>query len=383
MLNTVTQNASPRFNSINESREVKIEIITPVHVGAASEKLLRKGTDYFFVNNHLYFVDFNKLLKAVLAKGVEMDVVSTHLANGRVEELQTYLFKTLKIDLNSISYDVIENFNYEPGTEIRPLIKTGAGKPYITGSSIKGAVRSVLFNYLFEKVENINAKSGKELENLLLGKFNESIMRYIRVYDAGFDNLDTGVNFVHLFNLYNEKTSWESDWKRGFNITAQVFQVEAASSFRLSLAHPLAEIIGKLYKKADTLPRHLSAVFTDNPFEHLHQMINYYTRRHIEKELEFFKKYDQLQEATYIIENLENLLAFTHDKESCLLRMAYGSGFHGITGDWRFENHFETINKPDEDNWVYSQTDKRMVPARYKSRRIVNDNLMGFVKLTF
>jgi hypothetical protein len=61
--------------------------------------------------------------------------------------------------------------------------------------------------------------------------------------------------------------------------------------------------------------------------------------------------------------------------------LAYGSGFHGITGDWRFDNHTETIEKPDTKNMVYDQTTRQKVPARYKSRKVAGVELMGFVKL--
>lgn len=401
MSEIITQGIPPQYKLINDSREVTVEIITPVHVGAASEKLMRKGTDYFHMNDTLYFVEFNKLLKAALDKGVRMDTISNLLAEGKINELQTYLFKTLKIDIDELSYNIIEDFSHDPGGEIRPLIQTGLGVPYIPGSSIKGALRSVLFNYLNDIIDNktinewvfdkeLNRKVEKErdirdneLENFLLGKFDQSVMRYIRIFDAFFGFEDTGIFDIYLFNLYRKGSKWESDWKEKFKIVAECFYPSTTSTFRLSLAKPLADIINNKYHKSTQLPKHLSDVLPQNPFEHLFKIINNYTRTHLQREIDFFKNYDEAPDTDLIIEKLEGLMQYTEGSKTCLLRMAYGSGFHGITGDWRFKNHQTTINQPDEKNLVWNQTERRRMPAHYKSRRVVGEDLMGFIKLSF
>ena len=396
----ITQGRTPQYNLINDSREVTVDIITPVHVGTTSEKLMRRGTDFFYINGNIYFVEFNELLKAALKKGVRMDTVSNLLAENKVNDLQTYLFQTLKIDIEEVCYSVIDK-RPNPGNEIRPLIRTGLGNPYIPGSSIKGAIRSVLFNYLNELVEDktikewvfdrdLNKKVEKqrqakdlELENLLLGKFDQSIMRYIRVYDAPFVIKNTDVYKVELFNLYQDRNGWDSNWKQDFNIVAECFMPNTASTFRLDFATPLATIISDRYRKGQQLPTNLNAALTQNPFEHVSNMINNYTRTHLEREIDFFKQYNNAEDTDFIIENLENLLKYTEGSKSCLLRMAYGSGFHGITGDWRFKNHTSTIAQGDSKNLVYNKTSRTKEPARYKSRRIVGTDLMGFVKLSF
>lgn len=377
----ITQGTTPQYQSINDSREITVDIITPVHVGTTSEKLMRKGTDFFYVDGNIYFVEFNQLLKVALSKGVRMDTISNLLAENKVNDLQTYLFKTLKIDIEEVSYSVIDN-SFNPGNEIRPLIRTGLGNPYIPGSSIKGALRSVLFNYLYN-TENTDGIYPDKLERELLGNFDQSIMRYIRVYDAPFVIKNTDVYKVDLFNLYQDKNNWDSNWKEDFNIVAECFSPNTSSNFRLGFSTPLATIISENYQKGQLLPKNLKTALTRNPFEHLSQMINNYTRTHLEREIDFFKKYDNADDTDLIIEKLEDLLKYTEGSKSCLLRMAYGSGFHGITGDWRFQNHSSTIAQGDSKNLVYNRVSRTKEPARYKSRRIVGTDLMGFVKLNF
>jgi CRISPR type III-A-associated RAMP protein Csm5 len=395
-----TQERTPQYNSINDSREVTVEIVTPVHVGTTSEKLMRRGTDYFYMNNTLYFVELSTLLKAAAKKGVRMDTVSNLLAENRVNDLQTYLFQTLKIDIEEVSYSIIDN-RFNPGNEIRPLIRTGLGHPYIPGSSIKGALRSVLFNYLNDIIDNktitewvfdreANRKVEKtrdvrdtELENFLLGKFDQSIMRYIRVHDAPFVIKNTDVYKIDLFNLYNNRNTWDSNWKENFDIVAECFMPKTTSTFRLDFATPLATIIHEKYKKGDLLPVNLKTALTKNPFDQVRQLINNYTRTHLEREIDFFETYNNAQDTDLIIENLKNLLKYTEGSTSCLLRMSYGSGFHGITGDWRFKDHTSTIAQGDNKNMVYDRNTRQREPARYKSRRIAGTELMGFVKMSF
>ena len=370
--------------SINESRIVKAEIITPLHVGDASEKLLKRGIDYFYLDENLYFVKFNDLLKAASEKNVRMDTISNLLASNNSNELQKYLFTTLKLDIRELSYNIIENYGENPGNEIRPLIQTN-GKPFIPGSSIKGAIRSILFNYLYYKVDERDlGVDDYQLERALLGNFDQSIMRFIRVSDS--DTLtfgDTGVFKIELFNLYAKTKNWASDWKENFKIFAECFYPETKIQFKLSLASNLVKALENKYVSSEQLPKNIKAVFSDNTFETLTLIINNYTRKHLELEIEFFKKFNQANDSELIIAQLENLLIHTIDTKSCLMRMAYGSGFYGITGDWRFRDHIETIFEPDQKNWVYSRTVGGKEPAHYKSRRIAGNDLLGFIKLTF
>jgi CRISPR/Cas system CSM-associated protein Csm5 (group 7 of RAMP superfamily) len=294
------------------------------------------------------------------------------------------LFQTLKIDLEAVSYRTI-NFRSDPGNEVRPMIRNGAGLPYLPGTSIKGALRSVIFKELFSQVDTRDVRDDRTLENTLLGNFDKSIMRYVRVSDAYMQNDNTDVWYINLFNLKNNGRNWESTWKSGFNVPVELLLPETTSTFRLNLAKPLVEIIESKYQKGHTLPQHISKIFTTNPFENLRNIINNYTRKHIEKELQFLSTYNQAEDSDFLIENLEKLLPLTNEPNSCLFRMAFGSGFHGITGDWRFDGHLTTINNPDDKNWVFSPTIRRKEPSRYKSRKATGQEptFMGFIKLTF
>jgi CRISPR type III-A-associated RAMP protein Csm5 len=375
-------------DSINLGKEVAIEIITPVHVGGASEKIMRRGVDFFYRENRLMLFNFSDMLRVIMAKNVGIETVTNLLADNRVRELENYILSTLRVQSGDFTYKELK-MTKDPGNEIRPLIRNGTGQPYIPGSSIKGALRSVIFNNLYGATNAQHSDIKDFDDSKILGNFDRSIMRFIRVGEPVFSNNDTVIDKIDLFNLYKNKndrlSDWESDWKNGFNLWVEYLKPGTKSTFRLNIALPLIKSLVNGYGKSDYLSQNISGLMGEAPFEVLRGIVNRYTKKHIERELKFFNKFDQAHDTPELIENLENLIAYTQSPDSCLFRMAYGSGFHGITGDWRFKDHTATVDSPDDKNWVYSPTQGRKAPAHYKSRKIIGKDpkLMGFVKLTF
>lgn len=387
---------------INENRLVGIEIITPVRIGTPSDQLLQEGIDFFYREKILYYIDFDKLLHAVQEKGDSFSVISHNVATNNVRALEGYIFETLKIPIDSITSKK-EPLKDRPNQEIYPFVRNGQGVPYIPGSSIKGAIRSVLFKYLYqdilneevtetvrewdavkkrkvskEKILTPNKYNSRKYEDKVLGKIQNNIMRFIRVGDTHFESENLETNFIDLFNLYSYQDGnykgWESEWKDKVSITAQTLKPKSTASFRLGLAKPLVDILKNKYNERKQIPEHINYILTSNSFERLRGLINKHTRSYLESERAFFEEYNQVEEADFILAEIDELIQQTKAENSCLLRIGYGVGFHSITGDWRFlEDHLQTIDTPDRVN----------KGARYKSRRIVGNSLMGFVKLTF
>ena len=87
-------------------------------------------------------------------------------------------------------------------------------KPVLVGSSLKGAIRSVLFKKLDAK-----SKDGKEVFGSSL--VGDEFMRFVKVADAEFQ--DTTLLNTKIFNL-QKKAGWIGGWKHG--------QQETGSDFR-------------------------------------------------------------------------------------------------------------------------------------------------------
>lgn len=378
----------PKYPELHTAYDLEINLLTSVHVGAGNDKLWLKNIDYFLQNRQVMVVDQNALFQLLLntpGKGHEsaLDEYSQLLAGNKIDGISDFLIEK-EIDMVAVAKHQLSYPENEPATEIRSLIRTGTGIPYLPGSSIKGALRSVIFNYLYQTSPSRNFKG---IDDQILGRFEKSVMRFIRPFDVQIPN--SKVVNIDLLNLYSEGDDWESDYKDSFSISAEVYESDTALPFRLSISEGFIALLNEqgirdnAYFFAGSVPKILPR---DQPIDHLFNIVNEYTRRHLDKEIEFLSKYDQAEDVDKVVTNLRELRQKTEDNTtSCILRMAYGSGFHGITGDWRFDNHLDTINRPDSMNKVYSQTERRKVNARYKSRRFtgmdVETNLMGFLEI--
>jgi len=378
------------MESINQNYNLKIEILSPVHVGGGSEKNWVQGIDYIIDEGLLYVIDteklYNKLIDIQLQNNkTALDVYTNALSKNNISEIEK-LLRANQIDFDDIS-DTSYHFdnkdeNKTPSSEIKSLIRNGLGKPYIPGSSIKGAIKSILFNYLFRKVRP--KVIDKYYDNELFGNINANIMRYLRITDAEFTNTDTDLCNVRLFNLYKSGL-WRSKYKDGFTVWHECFAFDTTSETRCTISDGLIQLIRQ--KSPDKLPANYKLVIAENnPIQFIFKLINNYTNSYIQKEIDFFKKFNQAPRTDEIISILEEFKDLTVDNtDSCILRMACGSGFYGISGDWRIADHLTTIDTPDEKNWVYSQTLRQKAPAHYKSRKIITNfdeyMPMGFIRL--
>ena len=350
---------------LNLNQTIKLTVLTPLHIGAGTEKRMAVGIDYFYMPDEkkVYIIDTNKLFAALRQKGADLSIYSQMIAQKQTKSLQKFLFETLKIPITSISSKAYSISN-TPENEINTFIRSGLNQPYIPGSSLKGAIRTAVFHYLYETHE-------KKAEEHLIGSFENSIMRYIKIGDAACEDNQLRLLFVKLFNLYPKGDDWESKWKGNFSITSETLKVKENTNFRLSIAQPFIEILKTKFRAK--LPNNIDKVIPkEEPLTHLFWIINQYTIQHLKREIEFFETYNQADNSSIILEELRNLLRQCNNfgANSCIMRMSWGSGFHAISGDWRYEDHTDT---------GFHENGKK----KYKSRRIACKSCMGFVKLSF
>ena len=377
----------PRLKSLHTVNTIELTVVSPLHIGAAGEKLWTENIDFFYdgEEQEVVVIDQHKLLAALQTAYDDrgqpgLEAYQRLLASGRPWSIQDFL-KECDIDTVDIM-KMSQELRHAPAGEIRPLIRTGMDTPIIPGSSIKGALRSVIFHHLIRDIETHT----DNLEKELLGTIDNNIMKFIRLFDAVCTN--TGIINCDLFNLYQEDGNWESDFKPNFMLSVEVFLPGSLTDFRLSVADGLLDIlenIGKQHGRYYT-PRHSRRVInSSSPIQHLFHMVNTYTRTHLERELAFFNRYPQAEDLDFLIDNLNQYIRMTQEPDSCLLRLAFGSGFHGISGDWRFDDHTDTIYHPDPKNRTWNYKTRSMENPRYKSRKVVGrdreTSMMGFVQL--
>ncbi len=369
---------------LNKKYTIEMEVLTPLHIGAGSEKDWMKGADFIQHEGKVYVLSQQKLLQKMPAE---------ELANYLVKKDDRGLKNKISGALEEVADWVFES-PVETQNDIKTFIKNGlTSKPIVPGSSIKGAIRSSLLEYF------LNGKKPARLDQKsIFGDSNkgDEFMRFVKVADAEFDNT-TLVN-TKIFNLRGQAPELQGGWKHsggkhgktdgtfkptGFNTVYEVIKPGEAGRVTIALAYKAFEnlINSNVHLSYNDKEKKKSIVANDIQ-QSLFAIINEHTRKYIDKQIAFFQKYSN-NETENIISNLEHVKEqIPDDNSSCVLQMSAGSGFHSITGDWQFDDFsVERI----EDNRGRSLAKKKGKKTA-KSRKIAIDGdnfyLMGFVKLS-
>ncbi len=198
----------------------KIKILTPTHIGSENEPL-KEGFDYFTEKGKTHFIKWTEVFKDDrLSYEVEKEIISGFLSDSLKSELIQSKLTTVKQNL-SLKGDVREH-----------ITNRFTGNPIIPGSSIKGAIRSVLLNWLMEKTgekqnarekfinkkqeSSINKKQESSLQKKFFGVSSDGsdFMRFFQVSDVEFE---TEPDYI-ASKVLSMGRDYISIWKHGPNI---------------------------------------------------------------------------------------------------------------------------------------------------------------------
>jgi CRISPR/Cas system CSM-associated protein Csm5 (group 7 of RAMP superfamily) len=327
--------------SINH--DLYLHVLTPVHVGGSDDKHLVEGLDYLIEKGLVYIFDQKKLRKEI---GNDSQYINA-LEEGKAGILN--LLNTRRISLADVSHSPKQITG--TASEIKACIKNGMnGKPYLPGSSIKGALRSAIFSYVYKRLPQHlknRIRNDRNPDNSLLGSFQDSLMRFIQVSDVYFDEIETILCNAKVFNLHKSNKYWEGGWKHqldnhttenfspeGFTFAYESIPPYCVGNFRLSYNESLfREAINNTELNIKSNVRNL---FADGFKETLFNIILASSESYLNKEIAFFDNYS-LEQTVSIISSLRGI-ENKNKSEAPVLRMASGSGFHSITGDWQYES---------------------------------------------
>jgi CRISPR-associated protein Csm5 len=155
---------------MKEKIQLKITTITPVTIGSGVE--LSPYADYVIDGNQVYFIDKKKLAEKILQKNERLlDLyiygVANKIDNNRSEfDLKSFLYNNRICNLEDVvSSRCALTGNTVAKLPIKGLLKTPLAEPYFAGSSIKGALKTVLmYNWL-----KTNGKADKKIEEVING----------------------------------------------------------------------------------------------------------------------------------------------------------------------------------------------------------------------
>lgn len=355
------------MDTLNKKFDLKLTVLSPLHIGAGSEKDWIEGADFIHKNGMVYKLNIRKV-----AEELGADAMADYLLNRDGDGLS----RKLPGQIDDFT-DHVFSMKYQSTNPIKTFIKEAlCDRPYIPGSSIKGAIRSILFNYLRDQESD---------DKKVFGSANrgDEFMRFVKFSDAQINDKTELIN-TKIFNLFgndynvggwkhkggrNGKT--DSQFKhRGFNTIYEILKAESVGFLTLAIS-PTA-----YHKIENHLKKEKKDKIMDNDIQFLFSIINGHTSRYILKQIEFLKKYPN-NETDKIINNLNDLLQnIPKDNSACVFKMAAGSGFHSITGDWQYD---------DFDNTGKWEKGIHQGKKKAKSRKIAvsdeNFQMMGFVEL--
>lgn len=370
--------------------KIKIETLTAVHIG--SGETLQYGTDFVTGETEdgdvLSIIEPRKVLdligvdnvqqwvKAIERKEPTSQVVKRYVPNAKLEDYSNRI--------------ILEWSDVRDTDTLKEQIHNGQGRPYIPGSSIKGAIRTSILASLADTIqskENKIDKSGKDfkgffkqkadakrIESELFGATpNNDIFRFLQVGDAYFGELrEVAIRMVNI----NERER-HSFWDTSKPQLIEAISPEDDSEFQLKL-----NISGYNFSrgKVNQLPSCMSSE------AELFRTINTHTQKLLCEELEYWEERedkDESDKVTIYLEKVNDILSIARackDGKECILRIGHGSGWCFITGAWakslkNFDSLVVPVSRPKNSN--YEQYD---FP---KTRRVDDEcELLGFVKLS-
>lgn len=356
------------------SNQLIFEPLSPIHVGGDSEKHMVEGFDYLIDKDKkvLSVINWSETFKR--SPGL-INEFSFYLADGKIPDVRK---RELIIEAE-FPLPVGNQF-----LELKRLIRNGFGKPYIPGTSIKGAILSIIIG---ELSQDLQPNDNRELYEKTVGNFNKSLQQFIRVSDVELDYLQ--LVKTKIFNLRTEDGSWVYGWKDAlqgsnrekinidnFSTTWEVFPENQGGDFRLSFGKVFPGYYNSVFTGLSNESKSIySKIIEKGDSKALFELINKKTLSYLQAEIAFFNEF-YTPEIQHVIDLYLQWIRDIQNSNSnfAIFRMASGSGFHSITGDWQFKDDHTSIG---------NSRNKR------KSRRLIIDSEgkewkaipMGFVKI--
>lgn len=367
---------------LGEKIPCSIEVLTPVHIGSGVK--LARGIDFITTSNTVTIVPQADLMK----------YFETNL-----EELQNFINGGYKLDRISIDdLGIKYPINGERVNEIYEFERNGFGKPYIPGSSMKGAIRTILLKKRFDELDfdtkdkllkkvtsNRKEWASEPITKELFGETsNENLMRVLEIFDAEFDTVTLEKVFILSLDNPNGTTyKWK---KMGRNAQNQINPSNATAIFVEALPIGSKSYTSiSINKFLFNNPQVREALkFADDSLSNINDLvavINNYSLETLKNELSFISKLKPKKNLSNVINNINGLIKQIKNiqKDEFILRISWGSGWKGMTGDFLDNNRLQTFRS----KYNLGKNNFTIFP---KTRRIVfvknePEYLTGWIKI--
>ena len=206
--------------------KMKLEVLTPLHIGGADYKSKLDKKEYIFDKDkkNLTLIDNEKFIAFLIKKNLFEKYIAyiENNVNAKVmiQNRNINLFNFLKV--NNIDKDIQDfrkkapiklDMNIENMNDIKLMLRDVQGKPYIPGTSIKGAlINLLLVDYIIKNRE----KFSKEKRIILSECKKTNDDRSIRGLKNDIKKI---VNQIEKSIIYSDNKSLEKSKKFGISVS--------------------------------------------------------------------------------------------------------------------------------------------------------------------
>ncbi|QXP83826.1 type III-A CRISPR-associated RAMP protein Csm5 [Methylococcus sp. Mc7] len=336
-----------------ESVQLGLEVLTPVQAGSGAN--LSKNLDYIDHAGKVFVVDQERTFEAIAAGEAALDSV---LSGSKLDDLVKLAGQRFGYALPPLSGQ-----GALPD-QFREHLKDAFLNPYIPGTALKGAIRTVLFATALRNFPETSYQSdlphgdarnnkpstsakmaAKKLADNLFGKDpNNDLFRALHVGDALFKTEDFRLADIRWMNLVKvggkEEGRWrrisifdpkdekpfknQKEWKDASGIYAETLAPQA-------LAPVTLQWDGFLLSDLNWHCEHPLPNLLPKSFDELRARLNEHAQRRLQDEIAFYQHYGQSEPQG----ECERLLGLIKSEPSAAyLQLSWGSGWKGMTGDW-------------------------------------------------
>lgn len=345
--------------------EVKLTTLSPVHIG--TEERLTAYVDYIYDDGYLYYIDYDKLGKRIASLPDSQEVMDNFVKVVRKQsdsksraqyDLQKFIEKNFKTE-DDLYRNKVPAYT-EVTEEVSAQIKS-SGRPFIPGSSVKGALRTAILAYhIREEGYNLkNQSRGGYIGEDIFGEFNKDVMKNLQVSDTdklASDMLEIATSRrYHLEEFSHQMTVQKEAIRKG------------------------AELKFSVHGKAYDISERFSYLKPGKETEIL-KMANQFSLEFLKEELEIVSNITDLREIESKYKSLLNQAKEYQDKgEGALLRLGSGKSFYNNV----ILNYY---NKEDREKILRKIKDDEKVELFPKTRSVIIKNgkisdVLGWIKM--
>ena len=206
--------------------KMKLEVLTPLHIGGADYKSKLDKKEYVFDKDKrtLTLIDTEKFVAFLMKKNL-FDEYIFHIqknVNFKKNEQDKNIKLIDFLKKNNIYKNIEEfrkktpikvNMNIENMNDIKLMLRNIEGKPYIPGTSIKGAlINFLLVNYIINNRDKFKNEKNKILEIAQKANNDNDIKK-------SKNNIKRIVNDIEKYIIYGDNKELEKSKKFGISVS--------------------------------------------------------------------------------------------------------------------------------------------------------------------